>query len=459
MEGLVREQVMEYLLTNKLISSKQFGFLSGRSTTLQLLTMLDNWTSILDRGGAVDVIYFDFMKAFDKVSHGRLLAKLRTYGIDGNLHTWINGFLSDRKQRVTVNGTNSNWEDVTSGVPQGSVLGPLLFVIFINDLPESVDADSLLVLFADDAKLSREVACVNDKEDVQENIDHMEKWSKDNGMYYHPDKCHALRIGKREQDLHDLFNPYHLGPDVLKAVHEETDLGVIIDQDLNFEAHLAAKISKANQVIGLIRRSFLHLDEDMFLILYKSLVRPQLEYANQVWAPRLVKHITMLENVQRRATKLVPGLSDLGYEDRLRRLKLPTLAYRRLRGDLIEVYKVMSGKYDPDVCKGLINRREGERSTGHPLKFFKERPKLDLRKNGFPHRVVDIWNRCRMGGVVQAETVKEFEKRVDQVLEGQDLVYDFRSTVKYCSLKNVVFDNGELAIILEETEEPEFIGP
>ena len=108
-------------------------------------------------------------------------------------------------------------------------------------------------------------------------------------------------------------------------------------------------------------------------MLYKSMVRPHLEYANQVWAPRLKKHIEMLENVQRRATKLVPGLKDLEYEERLRRLKLPTLAYRRLRGDLIEVYKIMTGKYDPEVCEGLIVRRKDDRSTGHPHKIFKER--------------------------------------------------------------------------------------
>ena len=236
----------------------------------------------------------------------------------------------------------------------------------------------------------------------------------------------------------------------MDTVHEERDLGVMVDQDLNFESHLATKVKKANQVIGIIRRSFLHLDEDMFLQLYKSLVRPHLEYANQVWAPRHVKHIVMLENVQRRATKLVPGLAELEYEERLKRLELPTLAYRRLRGDLIEVYKIMSGKYDSDACEGLIDRRVGERSTGHPHKIFKERPIKDIRKYGFPHRVVDIWNRRRMGGVVKAETVKDFEWRLDTILADQDLVYDFKADVKFTHLRNVIFDDA----ILEE-EEPE----
>ena len=442
MEGLVREEVMTFLKANKLLSPKQFGFLSGRSTTLQLLTMLDKWTSILDRGGAIDVIYFDFMKAFDKVSHGRLLLKLRAYGIDGSLHAWIRAFLSDRRQRVTVNEANSSWEAVTSGVPQGSVLGPLLFVIFIDDMPEVVDQDSLLIMYADDAKLSREIKTIDDKETEQEDINKLTDWATINGMEHHPGKCHVLKVGERELTLHDLFEPYRLKGNILETVHEEKDLGVMVDQDLNFESHLAAKVKKANQVIGIIRRSFLHLDAEMFLQLYKSLVRPHLEYANQVWAPRHAKHIITLENVQRRATKLVPGLADLDYEERLKRLRLPTLAYRRLRGDLIEVYKILSGKYDSDVCEGLIDRREGERSTGHPLKIFKERPNKDIRKYGFPHRVVDIWNRRRMGGVVKAETVKDFEWRLDTILADQELVYDFKANVKFTHLKNVIFDDA-----------------
>ena len=186
-------------------------------------------------------------------------------------------------------------------------------------------------------------------------------------------------------------------------------------------------------------------------MLYKSMVRPHLEYANQVWAPRLKKHIEMLENVQRRATKLVPGLKDLEYEERLRRLKLPTLAYRRLRGDLIEVYKIMTGKYDPEVCEGLIVRREDDRSTGHPHKIFKERANREIRKNSFPHRIVDVWNRRRMGGVVKADTVKDFEFRLDSVLANSELVYDYKANIKNLKLENMFFDDA----IMEEVEEEE----
>ena len=152
-------------------------------------------------------------------------------------------------------------------------------------MPEVVDSNALLVLFADDAKLSREIAGQEDKDAEQEDIDSLEQWSHDNKCCFHPDKCHVLRIGEREMDLRDLFDSYHLEDITLKSVHQERDLGVIIDQDLSFELHL--KINKANSAIGLIRRSFMHLDKDMFLTRYKSLIRPQLEYANQVWSPSI----------------------------------------------------------------------------------------------------------------------------------------------------------------------------
>ena len=177
LESIIRDQIVDYMKTNKLFSNKQFGFIGGHSTTMQLLKVLDQWTSILDRGGSIDVVYFDFMKAFDKVPHGQLLMKLKSYGIDEEPLEWIKSFLSCRKQRVVVNGVKSDWTYVTSGVPQGSVLGPILFVIFINDLPDVVDEDSILYMFADDTKLSREIMDAVDNQINQDDIDGMDSWS------------------------------------------------------------------------------------------------------------------------------------------------------------------------------------------------------------------------------------------------------------------------------------------
>ena len=435
LESIVREQIMEFLKKGKLLSNKQFGFLGGRSTTLQLLKVLDEWTSILDQGGTIDVIYFDFMKAFDKVHHGRLLAKLKSYGIDGLLHSWIESFLSDRKQRVVVNNSQSDWASVTSGVPQGSVLGPLLFVLFINDLPEVIDKDSSMYLFADDTKLFREIRKIGDSEVLQFDINSMDEWGDEWQMFYHPSKCNVLKLGKRITELNDTFQPYILKNTMLDVVTSEKDLGVTIDVDLTFEQHIIDKVNKANKVAGIIRRTFQHLDADMFMKLYKALVRPHLEYANQVWAPQTRKHIELLENVQRRATKMIPGFYTLSYEERLRKLKLPTLAYRRLRGDLIETYKILTNKYDADVSDNFIKLRKDSvlpgapETRGNSLRIYPECANLDMRKNSFPNRIADVWNGIPES-VISAETIECFEARLDRFMIPQDIIYNHEATYK-----------------------------
>ena len=167
LESLVRDHIIEHMKLNNLFSEKQFGFISGRSTTLQLLHVLNIWTDILDQGGEIEAIYCDFMKAFDKVPHKRLIHK---YGIKGNVLGWIKAFLSNRTQCVNIGCATSNTALVTNGIPQGSVLGPILFVIYINDLPDIVDKDSHVFLFADDTKLFREINSPIDRIILQQDL-------------------------------------------------------------------------------------------------------------------------------------------------------------------------------------------------------------------------------------------------------------------------------------------------
>ena len=170
MENIVRENIVEHMQKNTLFSDKQYGFILGRSTVLQLLTVIDRWTEILDKGGAVDVAYCDFMKAFDKVSHRKLIHKLKKYNLGEKYINWIAAFLKDRKQRVLVNGESSDWKDVSSGIPQGSVLGPTLFVLYINDLPSAISSESEMFLFADDTKIYRGIFEGTDCEKLQMDI-------------------------------------------------------------------------------------------------------------------------------------------------------------------------------------------------------------------------------------------------------------------------------------------------
>ena len=373
-----------------------------------------------------DICEFDSLRGLGIDVIGRVHFDNRDRLCDGEPLEWIKSFLSCRKQRVVVNGVKSDWTDVTSGVPQGSVLGPILFVIFINDLPDVVDEDSILYMFADDTKLSREIMDAVDNQIIQDDIDGMDRWSIDWLMDFHPCKCKVVKMGKPRAELFDLFNPYTLRGHQLEVVDHEKDLGVIIDCELTFDLHIAEKVNKANMVLGIIRNSFLHLDKESFMCLYKAMVRPHLEYANQVWAPRYQRQIDALENVQRRATRLIPGLKHLSYEDRLKYLKLPTLTYRRLRGDLIEVYKIVTSKYDPDVCKNLIKLRQGSKTRGNSYKIFKEHCYKNLRKNSFPHRVIDTWNSLPEP-VVKVNTVVSFESRLDKFFKSHDIVYDYRA--------------------------------
>ena len=314
LESLVREEIILHMRSNKLFSPYQYGFIDKRSTTLQLLYVLDKWTEIIDDGGTIDAIYMDFMKAFDKVPHERLLRKAEAYGIGGPLLGWIRSFLTGRKQRVRVGEDSSKWTQVTSGIPQGSVLGPNLFVLYINDLPDSIQNNSTAIMFADDTKLFARTDTPKDKEKLQEDLDCVCKWSSLWLLKFHPDKCKVLSLGYKLDETPPTFNMVTNSEDgsanqvKLEATTCEKDIGVHVDDNLSFKDHIYTKIKKASAVMGIIRRTFDYLDQNMFLQLFKSLVRPLIETSVAVWAPYKKTYIAELERVQRRATKQVPGL-------------------------------------------------------------------------------------------------------------------------------------------------------
>ena len=430
LESIIRDHVIKHMKENDLFSPKQFGFISGRSTTLQLLQVLDLWTQILDEGGNIDVLYCDFMKAFDKVPHKRLVHKVSKYGIKGDVLGWIDSFLSGRTQCVSINNVDSTTMPVTSGIPQGSVLGPLLFVIYINDLPDVVDVNTFIFLFADDTKAFRNIKCISDQVTMQKDIDNLTNWSNRWLLKFHPDKCVAMQLGPS-----CLTCSYTMEGHTLESSDCEKDLGVYIDRRLNFDKHIDEKIKKANKVLAIMRKTFTHMDSQIFCLLFKGIVRPHLEYAQSVWSPHSTGQIDRLEDVQRRATKLIPGFYNLDYPERLRRLKLPTLAYRRIRGDMIEVYKMLAprGGYDqkvPSIFK--INSRPSHWS--HSKQIYHRGANKNTLLHSFTRRVQDIWNNLPEQ-VVSATTYVEsvgdnvesilaFEIALDKHWEDQELLYN-----------------------------------
>ena len=425
LESIIRDAVIDHMQTNNLFSDMQYGFIPGRSTSLQLLKMLDFVTDAVDSSCQVDVAYMDFVKAFDQVPHRRLMAKVESYGITGDILKWIRSFLSERFQRVVVNSDMSPWAPVLSGIPQGSVLGPILFVIYVNDLPDVTKC--LTLLYADDTKVLNKISCVEDVSCLQEDLTSLQSWSAKWLLSFHPEKCKVLTIGTKSNCDKDVNRKYYLGQGVsqhdLENVNCMRDLGVCVDSVLSFDSHIHNMITKANRVVGLIRRSFLYLDEYIFLRLFKALVRPHLEYAQSVWCPWRYKHIDPLENVQRRATRLVPSLKSLSYEERLRKLNLPTLVYRRARGDMIETFKILK-IYDRSVTP--LFELNISRTRGNSFKLSKRRANKSVRSNFFSIRVVNMWNSLP-NCVVEADSVIHFEILLDRFWQNAEFKFKYRA--------------------------------
>ena len=368
-ESFVKDKIFNHLTDNNLLSDHQYGFCGGRSCTTQLLNTINDWFTYLDINVPVDAIYLDFRKAFDTVPHERLMTKLYGYGIRGQLLIWIRDFLKDRYQYVTINDKSSNKIPVTSGVPQGSVLGPTLFIYFINDLPSVVS--TFVKIFADDTKAYYPILNNSDKILLQKTINDMVEWSKIWQLGFNGSKCKVLHLGKNNP-LHQYTIEDNNSIKDLEITVLEKDLGVNVDPLLTFENHIALAVKKSRSLSGLIIRSITYKTREVMVPLFKSNVRPNLEYANAVWMPYKRKHIDSIESVQRHFTRYIIGMKELSYEDRLKSLKLPTLEYRRFRGDLIEVYKICNNLYDPITTRSLLTYNKSNTRT-NCFKLIKNR--------------------------------------------------------------------------------------
>jgi hypothetical protein len=304
-------------LTNNLINPHQHGFRPGHSCATNLTNTLELWTKALDDGIAIDNIYLDFAKAFDKFPHNLLLIKLEAYGISGRILNWIKDYLKNQRQRVVINGVYSDWSSVESGVPQGSVFAALLFTLYINDLPDGIS--SLTALFADDTKLFRLLTTIISHYHLQNDIDILVNWAIKWRMLFNIEKCREKCI-LATTITYSMLDPSQSKRVNLQSTCCERDLGVYLDKELKFSHHITTKVNKANQILGMIRRTFSHLDSFTFRRLFVSLVRPHLEYCNVISFPKLIKDQKIIENVLRRSSKMryskqfhrILGLAEVG---------------------------------------------------------------------------------------------------------------------------------------------------
>ncbi|GAB0181750.1 hypothetical protein GRJ2_000640300 [Grus japonensis] len=302
MEQVILSAITWHVQKNQVIGPSQHGFMKGRSCSTNLISFHDKVTHLVDEGKAVDVVYLDFRKAFDTVSHTILLEKMAIHGLDGCTLCWVKTWLDGQAQRVVVNGVKSSWWLVTSGVPQGLALGPVLFNM----------------------------------------------------------------------------------------------------------------ISKTNSILACIRNTVASRTGRVIIPLYLALVRPQLEYCVQFWAPHYKKDTEVLKRVQRRATKLVKGLEHKSYEEQLRELGLFSLEKRRLMGDLITLYSCLKGGCS-QVGVGLFSQVISDRTRGNGLKLHQESFRSDIRKNFFTKQVMKHWNRLPRE-VVESPSLEVFKRRIDVVL-------------------------------------------
>ena len=393
MERIISQKIYQHFINNNVLHHAQHGFLKGRSTCTALLESMNDWTLSVQYKRLTTVIYVDFKKAFDTVSHEKLFIRLASYGVTGALLQWLRNFLTGRTHRTRVGSSLSPETDLISGVIQGSGIGPLLFLTFINELASIMESYGIKIkLFADDSKMYADIIEINDITRLQAALDHLVKWATTWQLQIAIDKCCVLNIGRSHLATSTpLSQPtFTIHGQLLPVVRSCRDLGVIISDNLLPRDHINSIVAKASQRANAIMRCFLCRDTGVLLQAFKVYVRPLLEFCTPVWSPVLKKDITAIEQVQRRFTKRLPTLKELTYSERLHVLNLESLELRRLHLDLALCYQIIFGlvglKSDDFFT---FNSRSTTR--GHQFKLLKQHS-YGVRCHFFTNRIIDIWN-------------------------------------------------------------------
>ena len=396
------QELLHFLYIHKLISSHQHGFLQSRSASTNLLESLNDWTISLSYHRSVVVAYIDFARAFDSISYPKLFIKLEGYGIRGNLMFLLKAFLTNRTQSVRVASSMSLTYSVTSGVPQGSVLGPLLFNLFINDVTDGFSRVSAK-LYADDIKLYSELYSPDSALNFQNHLDLISAWSSKWQISISHSKCSILELGRD-----NLGSCFSLDNQIITRSGLVKDLGVHVDSDLSFAPHIRDIVSRAKQRSSLIFRCFLSHNIINLKRAFITYIRPLVEFASQVWSPSLVGLINEIESVQRSFTKRLPGFYNFSYSERLGKLNLQTLEHRRLIADLIVCFNTVKG-YTVLNCDSFFKLCINSSLRVHHLRFNIPLEKLNVRRFFWSYRVINVWNSLP-SSIVSLNTTAQFKK-------------------------------------------------
>ena len=339
LERIIRKQVSSFIDKKCFLNSTQHGFRSGRSCLSALLNVFDDIMHMLDGGGSVDMVYLDFSKAFDKVDHGILLHKLKALGITWNLGMWFYNFLTNQSHFVRLPGGISADSPVLSGVPQGTVLGPLPFLIMIADFNKDI-SESNLISFADDSRIYTKIHDVSDCNLLQQDLNHIYDWATTINMFFNAQKFHYITFSSKESSC--LSNIY-INPElnIINPSSEVLDLGVYMSSNCTLNFHVSCVYKRCSNLSGWILRTFSTRETRTMMTLFKSLVLSRLDYASQLWSPHLLKSVYLLEKVQRSFTKHIAGRHTMSYEERLKHLNLYSIQRRRDRYQIIYLWKII----------------------------------------------------------------------------------------------------------------------
>jgi len=397
-EKVLRNKIVQYLEENNLLNNSQHGFRQRRSCLSQLLAHYDKIISLMEQGLNVDTVYLDFSKAFDKVDHLIVIEKLSLLGIGGKILKWIKSFLLNRSQCVIANGFSSEPSHVRSGVPQGSVIGPLLFLILIGDIDAELH-NSFLSSFADDTRASKGVANLRDISLLQTDLDGIYQWAQDNNMTFNSKKLELLRYGNNSTLKAESS---YISPDgslIPEKAHVK-DLGVMMSNTGTFSEHINTVCQKARDMCSWILRTFKSRSPEVMKTLWKSLVLPILDYCSQLWCPIRAGQIQQLEEIQQSFTRKIKLDERPDYWERLTLLKMYSLQRRRERYRIIYVWKILEQQVPNISCEGnsgiqklrMDNTRNG-RTCQLPTQINSASAKTrHLREGSFTHHGSKLFN-------------------------------------------------------------------
>ena len=413
MERIIRKYLVAHLEVNEKMSENQHGFRQGRSCLSQLLQHYDNILKILEDGYNADCVYLDFSKCFDKIDTGILCQKLKESGIHSQAGIWLNNFLTNRKQYVMSGDKLSQESNVISGIPQGTVLGPILFLIFICDIDR--DINSIASMFADDTRILGKIGGLHDVESLQIDLNKIYSWAEQNNMLFNNGKFELLRYGN-DEDLKNSTFYLSANNEIIEEKETLRDLGIILNNQANFDDHVSNICAKVKQKTGWILRTFHSRQPFLLKQLWKQLVQPHIDYCSQVMI-LTAQNLSDLENLQRNFLNKIPALKNKNYWERLEECQMLSQERRIERYKILYTWKILEGKVPNCNITSQDHIRHGRTCLVPPLKHCSSKIRT-LRENSFQIQGPRLFN--SLPANIRNKTkcnIEDFKLELDRFLQ------------------------------------------